>query len=78
MPMEKPEDFGGGQEDNRYCVNCCNPEGSLKSREEVRQGMAQFMMTEMGQQITGEKVDSLDQALEKADSYMSQMPAWKE
>ena len=45
MPMTKVEDFGGGKPEGLYCVYCSKPDGSLKSREEVFQGMVNFMMT---------------------------------
>ena len=68
MPMSKLEDFGGGKPENLYCVNCCNPDGSLKSRDEVFEGMVVFMM----------KTQNMDRgAAEKvAKEYMSTMPAW--
>ncbi|MFC1874931.1 VOC family protein [Chloroflexota bacterium] len=68
MPMSKPEDFGGGNPENLYCVNCCNPDGSLKSRDEVLEGMVGFMM----------KTQNMDRATAAvaAEGYMSMMPAW--
>ncbi|MFC2013749.1 VOC family protein [Chloroflexota bacterium] len=44
MPMAKPEDFGGGNPVNIYCVHCSNPDGSLKSYDEVFNGMVNFVM----------------------------------
>ena len=69
MPMTKPEDFGGGNSANIYCVNCANPNGSLKSYEEVSEGMVNFMMkTQNMNKETAEKA---------AKEYMSKMPAWE-
>jgi len=68
MPMTKPEDFGGGNPNNIYCVNCTNPDGSLKSYEEALEGMTNYMMA----------FQDLDReaAEEAAREYMSKMPAW--
>ena len=32
MPMMSPEHHGGGDEDNDYCIQCCHPDGILKSK----------------------------------------------
>lgn len=68
MPMAKPEDFGGGNEENIYCVHCANPDGTLKSREEVFEGMVGFMM--MSQNMDREQAEIA------AKEYMAKMPAW--
>ena len=69
MPLVKFEDFGGGNPANIYCVHCSNPDGSLKSYEEVLEGMTNFMMT-------SQNMDR--EAAEKAaKEYMSKMPAWE-
>ena len=69
MPMTKPEDFGGGNSANIYCVHCANPDGSLKSYEEVSEGMASFMM----------QTQNMDKetAKQSAKEYMAKMPAWE-
>ena len=68
MPMSKSEDFGGGNPENLYCLHCSNPDGSLKSYEEVFQGMTNFMMQSQNMdRETAEKA---------AKDYMSKMPAW--
>jgi len=68
MPMTKTEDFGGGNWENLYCVYCSRPDGSLKSREEVFQGMVNFMMT-------SQKMDR-ETAERAVKQCMSNMPAW--
>ena len=68
MPMEKAEDFGGGRVGNKYCVHCANAQGNLKSREEVREGMTRFFMT---QGLNAEE------AAKKVDEHMAKMPAWR-
>ncbi|MBA7624786.1 hypothetical protein ES703_32198 [subsurface metagenome] len=69
MPMTKPEDFGGGNPANIYCVNCSNPDGSLKSHDEVFAGMVNFMM--MSQNMDRETAEKA------AKEYMAKMPAWE-
>jgi uncharacterized glyoxalase superfamily protein PhnB len=69
MPMTRPDDFGGGNPENLYCVYCSNPDGSLKSREQVFQGMVNFMMT-------SEKMDR-ETAESAVKERMASMPAWR-
>ena len=69
MPMTKPEDFSGGDLNNFYCVHCADPDGNLKSYEEVLRGMAGFM-------IKSHNMDS-EAAEIAAREYMSKMPAWR-
>jgi len=68
MPMTKIEDFGGGNPENVSCVHCSNPDGSLKSYDEVLSGMANFMMT--SQNLDRETAQS------RAREHMAKMPAW--
>ena len=68
MPMNSPADHGGGDPDNPCCVHCCQPDGTLKSYEEMLAGMTAFMM----------KMRGLDEAAAEAAArdYMATMPAW--
>ena len=68
MPMTKIEDFGGGNPENVSCVHCSNPDGSLKSYDEVLSGMANFMMK--SQNLNRETAES------RAREHMAKMPAW--
>jgi uncharacterized glyoxalase superfamily protein PhnB len=68
MPMTKVEDFGGGNPENLYCVYCSTSDGRLKNREEVFQGMVNFMMT-------SQKMDR-ETAERAVEERMSKMPAW--
>jgi len=68
MPLAKPEDSGGGDPENIYCIHCSDPDGSLKSYDEVLNGMVNFMMT--SQNMDREAAESA------AKEYMSMMPAW--
>ena len=69
MPMTKKGDFGGGSEENKYCVHCCDNEGNLKTYEEIFGGMVNFAMKNMG--LTEEK------AKEAVSQNMAELPAWK-
>jgi len=68
MPMVALEDFGGGSTDNAFCAHCTTPDGSLKSYDEVLEGMIGFMMT----------TRNMDRAAAEgaAREYMSGLPAW--
>ncbi|MGD0794733.1 MAG: VOC family protein [Dehalococcoidales bacterium] len=57
-----------GHGDNPYCMNCCHPDGSLKTYEEVLDGMITYMMT-------NQKLDRAA-AGKAAREYLSIMPAW--
>jgi uncharacterized glyoxalase superfamily protein PhnB len=70
MPMMKSEDFGGGNPANVTCVHCSNPDGSLKTYDEVLEGMANFMMT-------SQNMDK-ETARSAARVRMSKMPAWSQ
>ncbi|UCG10215.1 MAG: VOC family protein [Dehalococcoidia bacterium] len=68
MPMTKAEDFGGGNPANLYCVHCSNQDGSLKSYDEVFEGMVNLMIKT--QSMTRESAE------EAVKGYMARMPAW--
>ena len=68
MPMNSPADFGGGDEENNYCVHCTHPDGELKSYDEIYEGMI-FMY------IKTRYMERAD-AEQAARDYMGMMPAW--
>jgi hypothetical protein len=70
MPMRKPEEFGGGKTDNRYCVYCCDSDGNLKSYDDMVKGMTQFMMKTQG--------ISEEQAEIATKEHLAKMPAWSD
>jgi putative zinc ribbon protein len=57
-----------GDPANVYCVHCSNPDGSLKSYDEVFESMANFMMTT--RQMDRNAAEAA------AKEYLSIMPAW--
>jgi uncharacterized glyoxalase superfamily protein PhnB len=68
MPMTSPAEHGGGNKENLYCVRCCQADGTLKSFEEVLEGMTGFMME-------SRKMDRAA-AESAARDYLAMMPAW--
>ena len=68
MPMMSPEQHGGGDEENGYCVHCCTPDGRLKSYGEVLEGMVGLMISNRG----------LDRAAAEkaAGEYLATTSAW--
>jgi hypothetical protein len=69
MPMQNDELRGGKQPENKCCVHCCDAEGKLKSKEEVREGMISYYVEHEGK--------SKEDAETFVDEYMTKMPAWK-
>ena len=69
IPMAKLEDFGGENPANVYCAHCSKPDGSLKSYNEVFEGMVNFMM--VSQQMERKVAEGATK------EYMSTMPAWE-
>jgi len=48
MPMSKKEDFALGDENSKFCLYCVNPDGSVKSCDEIFEGGVQFFMGKLG------------------------------
>ncbi|MCK5146277.1 hypothetical protein KAR48_05945 [bacterium] len=65
-PLGVPE-FQGKAEN--YCIHCTDAEGTLKSREEIHQGVTGYLMSWQ---------TDIDQptASKRAEHYMKAMPAW--
>ncbi len=68
MPMQKSEDHGGSDINNKYCKHCA-PDGALKSRERIREGWINY--------ATKTENMSRELAEKKVDEEMAKMPAWK-
>jgi uncharacterized paraquat-inducible protein A len=67
MPLEQPDLEGMAE---AYCEHCVDQNGKLRSREEIRHGIAQWIMA-------WQHVD-IDTAMQRAEHYMKAMPAWAE
>jgi hypothetical protein len=68
MPMNSPVDFGGGDEENNFCVHCTHPDGTLKSYDEIYEAMVSMYIKKRSM----ERAD----AEQAARNYMDMMPAW--
>lgn len=49
MPLVKKEDFAGGDENSEVCLHCVNPDGSVKSCEEIFNGGIEFFIQTLGE-----------------------------
>ena len=67
-PLEMPEFIGPAE---NYCKYCTDEQGDLKSRDEVKIGIAEWLKT-WQPDINQEK------ALARAEHFMKAMPAWAE
>ena len=67
MPLDDTTQNTSGN----YCDYCITSNGQLKSREEVSQGIAQYL------KMLQPDIDDA-KALTRAASYMNAMPAWAE
>lgn len=67
--MDKPEDHGGGDANNPFCLYCCDDKGNLLPRDQVRAKMIQFYIQKQGK--TKEEAEKL------TDQLIGTMPAWK-
>jgi hypothetical protein len=57
MPMTKKEDFALEDTNSEFCVYCVNPDGSVKTCEEIFEGGVQFFMSKLnGNREMAEKV----------------------
>ena len=68
MPMNSPADFGGGDEENSYCIHCTHPDGKLKSYDEIYEGMVFMYINKRNMERP--------EAERVARDYMAMMPAW--
>jgi hypothetical protein len=64
--LDIPE-FKGPAEN--YCKHCTDERGNLKGREEIQEGIAQWLM---GWQPQLDR----SQAMQRASYFMKSMPAW--
>ena len=69
LPLRLPEDHALSDVRRNYCRHCAGPDGALKTYDEVRAGMAQFLQRTQG----------VDQAVanQMAEQMMANLPAWK-
>jgi len=69
MPLEKKEDFAGGDENSNFCLHCVNVDGSVKSCEDIFEGGVQFFLNQIrGDRKMAEKVTRKN---------MNKLPYWQ-
>ena len=68
MPMTRPDEFGGGDVTNIYCVHCTDENGILKPYDVKLEEMAQFIASRSGA--------TMESARLTAAENMAKMPAW--
>ena len=69
MPLNKKEDFAGGDESSDFCIHCVNADGSVKSCEEIFSGGVEFFMSALSaDRETAEKITRKN---------MSRLPYWQ-
>ena len=69
MPLRHKSDYARGDETARYCSHCTNPDGSLKSYEEVLEATKGYFIRSQG-------VDPLA-AHRMAEKLLKAQPAWR-
>ncbi|MDD3285549.1 MAG: zinc ribbon domain-containing protein [Patescibacteria group bacterium] len=69
MPLLKKEDFALGDENSNFCLHCANPDGSLKTCEEIFQGGVEFFLESLG--------GSREMAEKITRKNMLSLPAWQ-
>ncbi len=67
MPLDMTDAKGMSE---RYCQHCTDDGGDLRSREEVRKGIAMWLMQ-------WQHIDE-PSAMKRAEHYMKSMPEWAE
>ncbi|NTV40746.1 MAG: AraC family transcriptional regulator [Candidatus Moranbacteria bacterium] len=69
MPLEKKEDFAGGDENSDFCLYCAGEDGNVKSCEEIFEGGVQYFMSQIGNdRQLAEKITRKN---------MSRLPHWQ-
>ncbi|MCL2755507.1 MAG: helix-turn-helix domain-containing protein [Firmicutes bacterium] len=76
MPMEKVEDFAGGDTSKNYCFHCAKQDGTMKTYAEVLEGSMAWGMENFT--LMGFETQPTETELRKAlESHMATLPAWK-
>ena len=70
MPMTNPADHANNDTATAYCTHCARSDGSMKSYDEVLDGMTTFMVRTQG----------IDEAAARqmAGQAMKNLPAWSD
>ncbi len=76
FPMLEPKDFGGNDENNLWCKNCCDIDGNHKSFEELVENMSYFLMSDEGMEISEMEFETIVDAKVYAINYLNKQPAF--
>jgi hypothetical protein len=68
MPLRQASDHAGNDPEKDWCRHCAREDGSMKSREEVLEGMTAFLVRTQG--IDGQVARTM------AANMMAKLPAW--
>ncbi len=71
----KKEDHGGSDPKNTWCKDCCNPNGSHKTKEEIKKNVAKLFTKIDISKLLGES-PAIDEIDKMAEDYLKRMPAW--
>jgi hypothetical protein len=71
----RAEDHGNNDMNNLWCKDCCNPDGSHKSRDEAKKVVMKLLLSPDAVRSMGERLDK-EEAEKLAEEYMKRMPAW--
>jgi hypothetical protein len=74
--MMSDDAHGGGDPNNKWCIHCCEDDGTHKSREEVKKRVKELLQSHEAYTVMGEKPSSEEDADELAEAYMKKMKAW--
>ncbi|MDR2707592.1 MAG: AraC family transcriptional regulator [Nitrososphaerota archaeon] len=69
MPMNVSSDFAMNDETRNYCVHCARSDGTMKSFDEIKEGMTNFIIQTQGL--------SREAAENAALLVMKNLPTWK-
>lgn len=70
MPLDKKEDFAGGDENSKFCCFCVNEDNSVKTCEEIFEGGVGYFMSQLG--------DDRAMAEKITRKNMSGQPYWQD
>ncbi|MBD3164769.1 hypothetical protein GF323_06225 [Candidatus Woesearchaeota archaeon] len=78
IQLKDNSDRGGGKPDNTWCKDCCNEDGSHKSKEDIKKHIKKdIIMGPVAPTAFGETVEDEKEAEKLAEEYMKKMPAWE-
>ena len=69
MPLRSPQDYPNGDIKFRYCKNCADEKGELRSYFDIHRDMAQFLIRTQGM--------DREFAFRAAEKMLSDKPEWK-